>query len=85
MYIICMPSACGGQERILYPLELEVCIVVNHHVGGWELKPGPLQEQQVFFTTEPFLQLLASVIQLGLADNFLWGLQFQSMKIKEAQ
>ena len=26
--------------------------------GCWELNPGPLQEQQVFLTTEPSLQPL---------------------------
>ena len=24
--------------------------------GGWELNPGPLQEQQVFLTAEPSIQ-----------------------------
>lgn len=46
-----MPGAHGGQKRESDPLELEMRIVVNHHVGGcWELNSDPLQQQQVLFT-----------------------------------
>ena len=32
-----MPGAHGGQKRESDPLELEMRIVVNHHVGGCSL------------------------------------------------
>lgn len=34
--------------------------------GCWELNPGPLREQPVFFTTEPYLQPQASILVLIL-------------------
>lgn len=30
---ICMPSALGGQKTVLEPLELELGMVVNYHIG----------------------------------------------------
>ena len=52
---MCMPYAIGGQKRALGFLEL----------GGselpcrcWGLNLGPLEEQSVLLTTEPFLQPL---------------------------
>lgn len=39
--VLCMPGACGGQKRVSGPRELELDMVVNHHVGtltgGWDM------------------------------------------------
>jgi hypothetical protein len=40
-----MPGACGHQERILNPLELDLQIVVSYHI---EYNPVLLEEQLVF-------------------------------------
>jgi hypothetical protein len=37
-------------------LELELETVVSCHVEYWESNLGPLEEQSVLLTTEPFLQ-----------------------------
>lgn len=35
MYTICVSCAIGGQKKMMsYALELELCIVMNHHVGA---------------------------------------------------
>jgi hypothetical protein len=31
---MCVPDACGGQKRMPNPLELELQVVVSHHVGA---------------------------------------------------
>lgn len=56
--IMCMPGACGAQEREVDPLELELRIDVKHHVGCgcWGLNPGSLEDQPVFLTTNLSLQ-----------------------------
>ena len=40
------------QKRVLGPLGLKL-MIRSHHVGAGN--PGPLEKQQVFFTTEPSL------------------------------
>lgn len=35
---------CGGQKRVWDPLELELHMVVSHHMGQ-KLNPGLLEEQ----------------------------------------
>lgn len=45
-------SAHRSQKRESNQLELELQIVVRFHIGSWELKQGPLQEQPVPLTTE---------------------------------
>lgn len=43
-------------ENISGPLELDLWVIVSHHVdAGWELNPGPLEEHPVFLTIEPSL------------------------------
>lgn len=37
--IVCMPSALRGRKRLLVSLELELKMVVSHHL--------PMEEQQV--------------------------------------
>lgn len=31
---VCMPGALGGQKTVSEPLELELQVVVSHHVGA---------------------------------------------------
>lgn len=31
----CVPGVCGGQKRVSSSLELELRMVLNHHVGAW--------------------------------------------------
>jgi hypothetical protein len=58
MHTICVPGSSGGQKRALDILELKLmssCVPPN---GCLKLNLGPLQEQQVLLTDEPFLQPL---------------------------
>ena len=34
MYAMCVPGACRGQKKALDLLELELRMVVSHHVGA---------------------------------------------------
>ena len=58
MYV-CVPSVCSGhreQKKVLDPSELELQMVVSHHVdAGNRTRSGPLQEQ-VLLSAEPSLQ-----------------------------
>lgn len=49
-------GVCGGQKKESDPLELELEVFVSFLVWDWAQNPGPLQEQQVFLTTETSLQ-----------------------------
>lgn len=48
---------CGGQKRASNLLELELPMVVSHHVGKWKLNPWPTEEQSVLVTSESSLLL----------------------------
>lgn len=48
-------SACGGQKRVLGLLAMELQMVVETPCGRWQANLGPLEENQVFLTTEPEL------------------------------
>lgn len=51
-------GARGGQKMALDPLELELHTdSCEQQYGCWKLNPGPLEEQPVFLTTEPSLQI----------------------------
>lgn len=57
LHAVCAPSAYkvyGGQRRAAYPLRQ----VTGSELpcGSWELKPGPMQQQQVLLTPKPSLQ-----------------------------
>lgn len=39
-------GACGGQKRVLVPLELELHGIVSRTIYDWQPNPGPLEEQQ---------------------------------------
>jgi hypothetical protein len=51
-----MTRAFGGQKGVLDLPEIVLQMFVSCQVGPWELNPSPLQEPQVFLTTEPSLQ-----------------------------
>lgn len=53
--VMYMPVALGSQKRGSDPLEMELQVVVNHHVQCWELDPGPRQGQVVPLPAEAFL------------------------------
>lgn len=36
-------------------------MILSHHVGCWELNPGPLEEQLVFLTTETSFQQVSKI------------------------
>jgi hypothetical protein len=42
-----------SQKRVLDPLELEFQVSVSHQTQLQELNSGPLQQWQIFLTTEP--------------------------------
>lgn len=54
-------SICGSQKRQLIPQELESLLVMNskYRLGT---KSGPLQEQYLILTIEPFLQLCLKLL-----------------------
>lgn len=37
-----MSRRLWSQKRAANSLDLELQVDVSHHVGGWELEPGPL-------------------------------------------
>lgn len=45
----CLCSTCGGKERAMDVMALELLMVVNCSVGCWESNPG------VFFEEKPVL------------------------------
>ena len=51
-----LPGALGRQKGALDPWGLEAQ-TVKSPCRRWELNPGPLQEQPVLLTAEPWLQL----------------------------
>lgn len=55
------PGACGNQRRTSYPLELDLHIPVNCHVGARNQA-----EQEVLLTAGPFSQPLLEVL---MSDN----------------
>lgn len=56
---MCTPDALRGQERASNTLELELQIVVSHHVNA-----GPLRAQQMFLTADPSLQPLKMFLKI---------------------
>lgn len=51
MCIMSMPGTCGGQKRTPDVLESGVTDGCKPACVGWELNPGPVQDQQVLLTT----------------------------------
>lgn len=41
---MCVLGACEGQKRVQDPLELELGMIVSHHVDVGEPNSSPLQE-----------------------------------------
>lgn len=56
-----MPHSHGSQNVVLDPLKLEFMDVSEPLCKFWGTNIGPLQEQQVRFTSEPTLQLPRSL------------------------
>lgn len=54
MYVHCVPGADGDQKRLSDLVDLEMWMVVSHHLG--ELNQGPLWEKYVHLTSDPSLQ-----------------------------
>ena len=57
MYV-CVLGTLEGQKRASAPPPPRVTGGCVPSCGGWELNPGPLQEQQVLLTTKPPVQSL---------------------------
>ena len=51
------PGACEGQKRASNLLELEIQIVVSHHVGVGNRTQVIWRSSQYSLSSEPFLQL----------------------------
>jgi hypothetical protein len=52
------PGACRDQKRLPDPLELELQMVLSHHMGGWESNLGLLEEPELLadeLTLQPLL------------------------------
>ena len=54
--VLCLCSACRDQKRPSTSLELELQMVVSHHVGAGNRTLSPLEEQRVLLTTAQSLQ-----------------------------
>lgn len=52
---LCMPDAHRGQKRVSHALEEQLQMFVDDHASAGNWDPGPLQEQQEVFTSEPAL------------------------------
>ncbi|KAL6076796.1 hypothetical protein STEG23_002060, partial [Scotinomys teguina] len=48
-----LPYTCGGQRD---PIKQELQVIVSSPTWMLGTEPGPLEEQQVLFTSEPLLQ-----------------------------
>lgn len=59
---ICVSDACRGRKRVLSSLGLEFEMIVS-----WKSNMGPLEEQPVFLTTAPSL----NVVQIGHTHKIL--------------
>lgn len=57
--IQCLPAHISIPHLCLDPLELELHVVMNRCMGGWEQNLDPLQ--QILFT-EPFLVVLKRLV-----------------------
>lgn len=53
VYHAYIPGTYGDQKRTLYLLQLELQMVVGYHVGTRNQTQAPLEEQPVFWATEP--------------------------------
>lgn len=65
MCTVCLPSARGTQTQVSHLQDLELWMVVSHHLSPRD-SPGPLQEQQVLLATAEHLSaplLLLLVIE----------------------
>jgi hypothetical protein len=51
----CMPGVQGGQEKVSASLGAGITDGYGSPRLGWELNPGPVQEQQILYATEPSL------------------------------
>jgi hypothetical protein len=58
-------DACRDQKRAPNALEAEVSGRLNNLCESWGPNLGPLEDQQVLFTTEPSLQPPASCLVLS--------------------
>lgn len=56
----CMPGACKGKKKSTGSPGTEVMDGCETPYGCWELNLSSLQQQQMFLTTEPFLQALSN-------------------------
>lgn len=61
-YIVCLPSmcvpaACESQKRVSNALELQLWIVVSHHVGVGNRTQVVWKSGQYSLSSEPALQL----------------------------
>lgn len=51
----CLVSTFRGQKMTLDPMKREFQIVARQMGSGNQTNPGPLQDQEMHFTDEPFL------------------------------
>lgn len=62
MYILCACNACRVQKKVSGPLGLDRCEPII--MWGWELNPGPVEEQ-VLLTTEDLSSPASAPFQLS--------------------
>lgn len=56
VYVLYPCNACRVQKKVLEPLELEIHVVMSHHVC-WDLRLVLVEEQAMLLTAGPSLQL----------------------------
>ena len=65
MCTTCVPGAQSSLKRMPYPLELELHIVISHHVSAGS------NSEQVLFTAEPHLHPLLLIILIALNRSIM--------------
>lgn len=85
MCTMCLPGAFKGRKRVSDLLDLELQVGVESSCGFLKKNPGPLQDQQVLLSTEPYFQFLRLGLELGLYIEYTrnlmnWYLYLDSMK-----
>lgn len=69
-------GAHGAHNSMSDILELELQAYVNHQIKVvWQWNPGLLQEQQVFWTTEPCLQTQSFCSWISETEEFDKGIR----------
>jgi hypothetical protein len=66
IYILYVSTLWLSSDTVEEEYQILLQMVVSHHVVGWGLNSGPLEEQSVLLTAEPSLQPQEYIFMPGL-------------------